>query len=195
MVGLIAQTLLTPIARLLLRESDALTRLNRCSENVVVLAIVVAERELGNVERQVFRANFMECSHHAALEDRPEAFDGIRMNGAVDVLTASVIDGLVREAAARIAATDQTVCGPLIGADQRDATRHSFAHEVEQRNRVNGFDHASDDVAFALHRADYWRLTGTDAAAAALAAAPLVFVLVLEVAADECLVNFNDAEQ
>jgi hypothetical protein len=43
------------------------------SENVRVLPIIVAELELGNIERHVFAAYFVERADNTALEDRPEA--------------------------------------------------------------------------------------------------------------------------
>ena len=50
---------------------------HRFAENVLVLAVVVAEAELGNVERQIFRLTLCEGSDHAALQRRQEALDGI----------------------------------------------------------------------------------------------------------------------
>jgi hypothetical protein len=46
-------------------------------EDVRVLPIVVAELELGNIERHIFAAHFVERTDHATLENRPEAFDGL----------------------------------------------------------------------------------------------------------------------
>jgi hypothetical protein len=47
-----------------------LTSLDRPSEYVRVLPVIIAELELGNMERQIFAAQFVECADHAALEDR-----------------------------------------------------------------------------------------------------------------------------
>jgi hypothetical protein len=66
---------------------------NRSSKNVCILAIVVAELELGNVERHVLGAHLVERAHHAALEDRPEAFDGLCMNRADNILSLGMING------------------------------------------------------------------------------------------------------
>ena len=54
-----------------------LASLNRRSEDVRVLPIVIAELELGNIQRHIFAAHFMERADDAALEDRPEAFNGL----------------------------------------------------------------------------------------------------------------------
>jgi hypothetical protein len=63
-----------------------LTSLDCRPENIRVLPIVIAKLELGNIERHIFAAHFMECADDAALEDRPEAFDGLSVNRADDIL-------------------------------------------------------------------------------------------------------------
>ena len=55
----------------------SLTSADRLAEDVGVVAVVVAELELGDVERQIFGADFVECADNAALEDRPEAFNRV----------------------------------------------------------------------------------------------------------------------
>ena len=59
------------------------------------IAVIVAELELRDVQRQVFRADFVERAHDAALEDAPEAFNRIGVDRADDVLPRVVIDRLV----------------------------------------------------------------------------------------------------
>jgi hypothetical protein len=63
---------------------------DRHSEDVRVQAIIIAELEFSDIERHVFSAHFVECADYAAFEDRPEAFDGLCMDGADDVLTLGV---------------------------------------------------------------------------------------------------------
>jgi hypothetical protein len=48
---------------------------NRRPEDVRVLPVVVAELELGNVQRQILVTDLVETAHDAALNQRPEAFD------------------------------------------------------------------------------------------------------------------------
>src|SRR5947209_836197 len=62
------------------------------SEDVRVSAIVVAELKFRNVERHVFAADLVERADNAALEDRPKAFDAIRVYEAVDVFAKRVLD-------------------------------------------------------------------------------------------------------
>lgn len=56
--------------------------LDRRSENIRVLPVIVAELELGDIERHIFTAHFVERSDNAALEDRPETLDGLSVNCA-----------------------------------------------------------------------------------------------------------------
>jgi len=51
-------------------------------EHVVVIAIVVPEGELVEVERQIPLGDVMEVSHDAPLDERPEAVNGAGMNFA-----------------------------------------------------------------------------------------------------------------
>jgi prevent-host-death family protein len=73
-----------------------LTPINCCSEDVLVKPVVIPELELSNIERQIFAAHFVERANHAALEDRPEAFDDLGMNRTDDVLAVDMINGRVR---------------------------------------------------------------------------------------------------
>jgi len=59
--------------------------LDRRSENVRVLPIIITELEFGNIERHIFAAQFVECADHATLENRPESFDGLRVDRADDI--------------------------------------------------------------------------------------------------------------
>ena len=88
---------------------------DRRSENVRVLPIVISELELGNVQRHIFAAHFVEGADHATLEDRPETLDGLSVNRADDVLTSGVIND-----AMRILAVKMPVTRILIGAKQAE---------------------------------------------------------------------------
>ena len=72
--------------------------LDRCSKNIRVSPIVIAELELGNIERHIFPAHFVECADHATLEDRPKAFNRVGMDSADNIMTRGVMDGFMVEA-------------------------------------------------------------------------------------------------
>ena len=80
----------------IIEEVLMLTSFDRRSKNVRVPPVIIAELELGNIERHIFAAHFMERADHAALDDRPEAFDGLSVDRADDVLAFGVVNGRVR---------------------------------------------------------------------------------------------------
>ena len=68
-------------------------------ENVRVLAIVEAILKLREIERQIFFAHVVVGAEHAALEQRPERFDIVRVDLPAYPFFGLVIDSLVRELA------------------------------------------------------------------------------------------------
>ena len=48
-----------------------LTSANRSSENIRIEAVVIAELKLSDIQREIFRADFVECANHPALNQRP----------------------------------------------------------------------------------------------------------------------------
>jgi hypothetical protein len=84
--------------------------LNSRSENVVIETVIISELKFCDVERHIFGADLMERADDAALEDAPEAFDGLGMNGTNNVLALRVVNGGVR-----ISLVEALVANPLIG--------------------------------------------------------------------------------
>ena len=58
------------------------------AEYVRVLPIVIPELKLGNVERHVLGADLVERADNSALQDRPKAFNGVRVDCADHILLA-----------------------------------------------------------------------------------------------------------
>ena len=166
-----------------------LASLDRRSENIRVLPIVIAELELSDIERHIFAAHFVERTDHAALEDRPEAFDGLGMNGADDVLASSVVNGGVREIF-----IEAFVSGPLIGAKQADLMGNGFANERVERCSLDVRDYPRDHIALAADGADDWSFAGTNAAGPAASAA-LIPMPVFGQAADERFIYFDNSAE
>ena len=98
-----------------------LASLYRRSKDVGVLPIVVPELELGDIQRHVFAADLVEGADHAALEDRPEALNRVRVDGADNVLMRGVMDDLVlREFLVEVLVTD-----PMVRDEQADLLRNA----------------------------------------------------------------------
>ncbi len=161
--------------------------LNRRSENILVHPVVIAELELGDIERHVFFADLMEASDDTALENRPEAFDGLGMNRADDVLAGCVVDNGMRELLAYAAVPSE-----LIGAKQADFGRDGLIDESGECGTSDVLNDAGDDIALAADCAGDWRLASS---ARAASLATLVDMPVLGEAADESFVNFDNPGQ
>src|SRR5258708_25100085 len=123
--------------------NSELASLDRRRENIFIPAIVIAKLELIHVERKVLTRDLMERADDAALYHRPEAFDGVGMNRAENVLMACVIDGAVRVA----------LSGVFVRAEQTHLVRNGLTHEAGEREPVCVVDDFGDDVALACDRA------------------------------------------
>jgi hypothetical protein len=166
-----------------------LASLDRRSENIRILPVIVAELELRDIERHIFAAHLVERTDYAALEDRPEAFDGLSMDCADDVLASRVVNGRVW-----IILAERIVARISIGAKQADFMRHRFADEGGESGGIHVRDHARNDVALAADRADDWSFTGADAAGATASAA-FIPMPVLGQPADESFIDFDNSAE
>src|SRR2546430_1601017 len=66
-------------------------------KDVGILALIVPERKLRQVQRQVVFADIVKGSHDATLQQTPKAFQIIRVNLAAHVFAAIMVDGLMRK--------------------------------------------------------------------------------------------------
>jgi hypothetical protein len=92
-----------------------LTSLDRCSKDIRILPIVVAELEFSNIERHVLGAHLVERADNPAFKDRPEAFNRVGMNGADDILPLHMVDGGVREIVAKMFGNALRLHWPSLG--------------------------------------------------------------------------------
>jgi hypothetical protein len=154
------------------------------SENVGVQPIVVPELEFGNVQRQIFVADLVEAAHNAALNERPEALDCVRMNRADDMLTLGMVNRLMREPIL------QSVIARIgVSAKQADACGDGFANEARERRAVSLGDDARDDVPLAPDCADDGGLASVPASARSAFLIPMPIAVF---AADVGFVDFDD---
>jgi hypothetical protein len=56
----------------------------RCSKDIGVMAVVITEFELGNVQRKILLADLVKRADNAALHQRPEALNGLSVHRADD---------------------------------------------------------------------------------------------------------------
>jgi hypothetical protein len=166
-----------------------LTTLDRRSEDIRVLSIVVAELELGDIERHIFAAHFVECADHATLENRPETFNGLSVNCANDILPSRMVNSRVR-----VILVERIVARILIGAKQADFMGDGFADERGGSIGVDVSDNAGDHIALAADGADDWRFAGTDATSSTAATA-FIPMPVFGQAADESFIDFDNTAE
>lgn len=160
---------------------------NRFPKNVSVQAVIIPELELSDIQREIFGGNLVECADNAAFENRPEAFNGLGMNRATDVLSNVMVDSFVRELAIQMFVANQ-----LIRAKQANLCRNAFANERFKRCGANVSNHSCHYVAFAAHGTRDNRLTG---AASRTAAAALIPMAVLGETAHKSFIDFHNAHQ
>src|SRR5712692_5449414 len=158
------------------------------AENVRVLPIVVSEFKFFDVQRQIFRADFLERADDSALDEAPESFDGVRMNRAVDVFARAVTHH-----ADRIFEAKSAVSRVLISAKQTDLVRYGFADEFFDGAGFDVLDDSGDHVTLAAHGSRDYGFAGADAASPATAA--LIPMLVFRLAANKSFVHFHEADQ
>lgn len=166
--------------------------LERGLEDFGVLAVVVAELELGDVQRQVLGRDFVVAAHDSALEQGPEAFDGVGVDRANDVLPLAVVDDLAR------VLDQQVIAAVLVGTQERDLLRDSLTDEARQRLAVHLAQRPRHDFAGAAHSARHSGLAGDTATtrrARTTGTTTLVLVPVLGLAPDIGFVALDDAHK
>jgi hypothetical protein len=159
----------------------------RHSEDVGVVAIVVLELAFRDVERQIFCADLVVAADNRPLEDRPEAFNRVCVNGADDIFADLMLHGLMRVVAHSFERK------AFIRRQQADLAGNRFADESLNLGFADALQHADDDVALALDRADHCDLAG--ALAAGLAMMLLVPMTVGVFAANPGIVGFHNPHQ
>jgi hypothetical protein len=159
------------------------------TEDVFVLPVVVAELELGDIERHVFRADLVERADNAALEDRPETLNRVGVDRADDVLALAVVNDTMREFFVERAIADK-----CIGAEQANFLGNRAAHESGKGTGIDAIDNSRHDPALALDRADYWGFPRTDAPSSTTTAT-LPDMPVPRFAADESFIDFYDPHE
>jgi hypothetical protein len=121
----------------------------------------------------------VERPDHAALDERPKAFNGLSVDRADDILADMVVN-----CPEWIFGGETAISGPRIRAKQADHARDCFANESGQRGALDVADNPSDDISFAANRANHDGLAASRGESSARSAA-LVFVPILGFAADE----------
>ena len=157
-------------------------------KGVLVVPVVMPELEFIDVERHVGIRHLVMGADDPALNQRPEAFDGVGVHRADNVLVVRVADDFVR-----IFAGESLVANPFVRNQQAHLVGDDLPDEALERRGIVALDHAGNHAAVALDRADDRSLARTEAATTG--AATVTNVPVLCLAADISFVNLDRAEQ
>jgi hypothetical protein len=157
-----------------------------CAKNVCVLAIVVPELELREVQRQVFLTDMVVVANDSALQEAPKVLDIVRMNLAAYILASAVADCFVREAYR----VQMGIATPFIGRYKVDFVAHSLAHEAIEGHGVRLLDNLADYVALPRDGSDHCSFS-----AQASDVLPFIPVAILVFTVDAGFVDFDDAHE
>jgi hypothetical protein len=159
----------------------------RLSKDVFVLAVVKAERELIQIEGQVFAADVVVSAHDTALKQRPKALHAVRMDQATHVLASTMPHKLMGVQLAKFA-----IGRMFVGRQQCDVRRYRLMNEAVQGLSRCVQDHLADHVTLAADSTDDRRLTGSLAASLLGLLVPMAIAVA---APDVSLIDFHDAHK
>lgn len=154
------------------------------AKDVLVEPVVIAKFKLGHVERKILFADLMKRPHHATLEDRPKALDGVGMHSTYHILPLSMVDDLMR-----VFLMQLPIAHPLIGDQQAHIIRHGFIHKAGQGFGFHIGNDTSNHIALALYRSSHHRLARPCASGASITVVPMS---VFGFATDKGFIHFND---
>ena len=121
----------------------------RVLENIGVQSVVITELKFRDVQRQVLPADLVEAAHNPALQQRPEAINGLRVHHAVNVLLLGMADEAVREVTFEV-----PIAGMFIGNEEANVIGDGLPNKPVQGSGISIVDDSRDHVTLALDRAD-----------------------------------------
>ena len=113
-------------------------------EDIRVLTIVEPEGKFVQIQRQIFLAHVVIGAHNAALEQRPERLNVVRMHLAPNILASAVLDRFMANVAVQIIVGLVLIC-----RDESHLIVNDVADEARKRARILIANDTTDHVAFA----------------------------------------------
>ena len=157
-------------------------------ENIRVVTIIMPERKLRKIKREIILADVVKRTHNSALEERPKRIEVLGMNFSAHILAFSMVNGFVR-----IARLQVFVANPLICCDKTNFIVNRPAHEAFKRRRRGIFDYLANYIAFTGDCANNANLSRADTASTSMLSILSVSVFVL--AADESFIHLDLAHE
>ncbi len=165
--------------------ASALCPRYRLTEDIGILAVVVAELELRQREWQVFLADVVVRADDPPLQECPKRIEVSGVNFTAHILALIVIDGFMAELIPEAA-----IARILVGRYKFNLVADGFANESFKCLCSSILDDLADDVAFAANRADNANLARPEPARSRMLA--LAVVMIPLFTANESLVNLDD---
>src|SRR5208283_1140132 len=169
-------------------SEDASASCYELAKHIRVLAMIVTELKLREVQRKILRADIVVCPDHTTLEQRPERFHVVGVHVAANILASAMADGFVWEPYR----VQMRVTTMLVRSHQINRATDGLTDETVKRNCVGILDHLASDVALPADGSDNANLARTDSTRYV---ALLVPVAILVLATNERFVDFNHAHQ
>jgi hypothetical protein len=158
---------------------------NRRCENIAIEAIIILELTFRDVEREILGADLVVAANDAPLEDRPEAFNRVRVDSTDDVTLGRVVNRFVI-----VIGRQSAIDAAFVGSEQANLVRNDLTHESFGVGFVYGLQDAGNDRALAAHSANDRGLSRRRVFAAAPALIPM---LILVLAADIRFIDLDNA--
>jgi hypothetical protein len=158
-------------------------------ERIFGAARVVAKLEFADVQRQVSFTGLVERTDDVALQQRPEAFDVLRVNRADNILPLGVIDDFVGVSRGQAA-----IANPLVGDKQGHLVGDGLPDKRLECRAIDRIDNLGDNFPGAADRPDD-RLLARSRSARSGALKALADMPILCEAADESFINLDLAKE
>lgn len=118
-------------------------------ENIGVVAVVIPELSLSDIQRQVLAADLVIAANDGPLKQRPEALNRVRVDRTDNVLLLGVRDRAVREIVAQI-----HVAAMFVGGEQADLGVADHVDELLHVVVIGAVNDTGHNIALALHGAN-----------------------------------------
>jgi hypothetical protein len=165
---------------------------NRVSEEIRVLAIVEAERDLIEVRRKMLNAELVVGTHDGSVEETPDALDRVRVHLADNPL----VGGMVHRFMACVSVPDADIRPVLVGVDRLGIVGDNIAQVGLDRGAVGVRCDTQADFTAALNRTENEGLVGPSVTAR-MPGASLLALLATDagLATNKRLVGLDDSAQ
>jgi hypothetical protein len=158
------------------------------AEHIRIVAVIMAELELRQVERQVLLADVVVRPNDAALQQRPERFDAVGVNLPAHILASAMADGFMSKAYG----VQMRVTAMLIGCYKVNGPADSLANEATKRRSIGVVDYLANHIALSADRADDTNLARAESAGNM---SLFVRMAILVLAANERFIYFHNTHQ